>query len=304
MSQLHGIGDGWPPLAREDPVSARFEGKSAIVSGASSGIGLATAKRLGAEGASVVIVAAPSDSEDLEKAAEGLREAGVAVKELVADISDVATGPQAVELATKSFGGVDVLINNAGFSYFEEFLDSPVEHLDRTLAVNVRGTFLMTQASARVMAERGAGSIVMTASTASFMGEEFNVTYNASKAAVVGLVRSLAVDLAPVGIRVNAVAPGWVATRSTKPVREDRTQWDKHRSRIPLDRAATVDEIAAAHAFLASDDASYITGAVLLCDGGVTAGFRYSNWAAAELPEGTVIGRPAVSKTMGRPQAL
>lgn len=285
-------------------MSGRFEGKTAIVSGASSGIGLATARRLGSEGASVVIVAAPSDREDLEKAAESLRAEGISVKEIAADVAEAATAEQATTLALDSFGRLDVLINNAGFSYFEEFLDSPVEHLDRTLAVNVRGTFLMSQASARIMAEQGSGSIVMTASTASFMGEEFNVTYNASKAAVVGLVRSLAVDLAPMGIRVNAVAPGWVATRANQPVRDDRTQWDKHRSRIPLDRAATVDEVAAAHAFLASDEASYITGAVLLCDGGATAGFRYSNWAAAELPEGTRIGRPAVSKTLGRPRAL
>lgn len=285
-------------------MSGRFEGKTAIVSGASSGIGLATARRLGSEGASVVIVAAPSDSEDLEKAAESLRAEGISVKEIAADVAEAATAEQATTLALDSFGRLDVLINNAGFSYFEEFLDSPVEHLDRTLAVNVRGTFLMSQASARIMAEQGSGSIVMTASTASFMGEEFNVTYNASKAAVVGLVRSLAVDLAPMGIRVNAVAPGWVATRANQPVRDDRMQWDKHRSRIPLDRAATVDEVAAAHAFLASDEASYITGAVLLCDGGATAGFRYSNWAAAELPEGTRIGRPAVSKTLGRPRAL
>lgn len=210
-----------------------------------------------------------------------------------------------MELALRRFGGVDTLINNAGFSFFEEFLDTPVEHLDRTLAVNVRGTFLMTQAAAREMAKVNRGVIVMTASTASFMGEEFNVTYNASKAAVAGMVRSLAVDLAPMGIRVNAVAPGWVATRSTEPVREDPEQWSKHRSRIPLDRPATPAEVAAVHAFLASDDAAYVTGAVVVCDGGLTAGYRYSNWAAVEAPpEGLQIGRPQIPNTMGRPVAL
>ena len=184
-----------------------------------------------------------------------------------------------------------MLVNNAGVAYFEEALATPVEHLDRTLAVNVRGTFLMSREAAAVMGRGGA--IVNTASTASFAGEEFQATYNASKGAVASLTRSLAVDLAPRGIRVNAVAPGWVETRATRPVLADPEQWSKHRSRIPLDRAASTAEIAAVHAFLASDDAAYVTGAVVVADGGLTAGYRYSNWRAVPARSFRLLPRPA-----------
>jgi NAD(P)-dependent dehydrogenase (short-subunit alcohol dehydrogenase family) len=197
-------------------------------------------------------------------------------------------------IARERFRRLDVLVNNAGVAYFEEALGTPVEHLDRTLAVNVRGTFVMSREAAAAM-ERG-GAIVNTASTATFMGEEFQVTYNASKGAVAALTRSLAVDLAPLGIRVNAVAPGWVDTRATRPVIGDPEQWSKHRSRIPLDRAASTAEIAAVHAFLASDDAAYVTGAVVVADGGLTAGYRWSNWRA--VPGDHVVGIPDVPTDM------
>jgi NAD(P)-dependent dehydrogenase (short-subunit alcohol dehydrogenase family) len=270
----------------------RFDGKVAVVTGSSSGIGLAIAERLASEGAALVLVAAPSDAGDLQAAADRLS-GSARVESLAADIADPATAERAVELA-RSLGGLDVLVNNAGMAYFEEFLDTPLEHLERTLAVNVRGTFLFSQAAARAMIEQGrGGAMVNTASTASYVGEEYQVTYNLSKGAVAALTRSLAVDLAPHGIRVNAVAPGWVETRATRAVIEDPEQWSKHRSRIPLDRPANPEEIAAVHAFLASDDASYVTGAVYFADGGLTAGYRYANWqAVAPPPEGFAIGLP------------
>ena len=277
-------------------------GKVAIVSGASSGIGLAVAERLGSEGVKLVIVSAPADGADLERALVGLRGGGLEVEGLAADIAADATPKDVVALALSRFGRLDILVNNAGVAYFEQVLDTPLEHMDRTLAVNVRGTFAMSLEAARAMAPNRSGAIVNTASTASFAGEEFQVTYNASKGAVVALTRSLAVDLAPFGIRVNAVAPGWVETRATRPVITDPEQWAKHRSRIPLDRAATTDEIAAVFAFLASEDAAYVTGATYVCDGGLTAGYRYSNWAAEPPPpEGFSIGIPDVPTDMHRP---
>jgi len=267
------------------------------VSGASSGIGLAVAERLGAEGARLVLVAAPDDEPDLERAVESLRSRGVETEGHAADIADERTAATVVELAGERFGRLDVLVNNAGVAYFEEALRTPLEHLDRTLAVNVRGTFAMSQAAATAMVRQGAGGAIgNTASTASFLGEEFQATYNASKGAVAALTRSLAVDLAPHGIRVNAVAPGWVATRSTRAVIDDPDQWSKHRSRIPLDRPASTAEIAAVHAFLASDDASYVTGTVVVVDGGLTAGHRYSNWKA--VPGEHSVGSPNVPTDM------
>jgi NAD(P)-dependent dehydrogenase (short-subunit alcohol dehydrogenase family) len=262
----------------------RFQGKVAVVSGASSGIGLAVAERLGAEGAQLVIVGAPADEADLLQAVESLRARDVETEGLAADIADEDAARKVIELARSRFGRLDVLVNNAGVAYYEEFLETPLEHLDRTLAVNVRGTFAMSLHAAAAMGPGGA--IVNTASTASIAGEEFQVTYNASKGAVASLTRSLAVDLAPRGIRVNAVAPGWVETRSTRRVLDDPEQWSKHRSRIPLDRAASTAEIAAVHAFLASDDAAYVNGAVVVVDGGLTAGHRYSNWRALPPPPG------------------
>jgi 3-oxoacyl-[acyl-carrier protein] reductase len=283
-------------------VTARFTDRVAIVSGASSGIGLSVAERLGSEGTRLVILSAPNDAGDLETALTRLQKLGIEVEGLAADVADPKTASQAVALATSSFGRLDVLINNAGFGYYEDIFDTPVEHLDRTYAVCVRGTFAMSLEAAGVMVRQGGGSIVNTASTASFVGEEFQVTYNAAKAAVAALTRSLAVDLAPYGIRVNAVAPGWTDTRSTRPVIDNPDLWAKHRSRIPLDRAGSPDEIAAVHAFLASDDASYVTGQIYACDGGLMAGYRYSNWAAVPPPpEGLKIGIPSVPKNLGRP---
>jgi NAD(P)-dependent dehydrogenase (short-subunit alcohol dehydrogenase family) len=259
------------------------------------------AERLGAEGATLVIVAAPVDEADLERAVESLQARGVETEGIAADIADEDAARAAVELACSRFGRLDVLINNAGVAFYEELLETPVEHLDRTLAVNVRGTFVMSREAAAAMAPGSA--IVNTASTASFAGEEFQVTYNASKGAVAALTRSLAVDLAPRGIRVNAVAPGWVETRSIRAVLGDPEQWSKHRSRIPLDRAASTAEIAAVHAFLASDDAAYVTGAVVVADGGLTAGFRYSNWRAVPPPPGGhSIGIPDVPVDIHEPR--
>ncbi len=280
----------------------RFVGKVAIVSGASSGIGRAVAERLGSEGAKLVLLAAPTDEEDLKATQELLGEAGVEAIGLAADVAEEETAERAVSLALESFGGLDVLVSNAGIAFFEEIFDTPVAHLDRTFAVNVRGTFLLSVAAARAMAHRSGGAISTTVSSAAQLGEEFQVTYNVSKAAIASLTRSLAVDLAPYGVRVNGVSPGWVRTRSTAPVIASVPEWTKYRSRIPMDRAATPEEIAAAHAFLVSDDASYVTGAIVAADGGLTAGLRWSNWAAVEDARAPLpVGIPAFPETLGRP---
>jgi NAD(P)-dependent dehydrogenase (short-subunit alcohol dehydrogenase family) len=267
---------------------SRFESRAGIVTGASQGIGLAIAERLAAEGASLCLVAAPADADALTAVAERLGAVALA-----ADVGDPATADDAVAATLERFGRLDVVANNAGIAYFEELLATPVEHLDHTLHVNVRGMFLVALAAARTMAGRGGGRICCTASTASFIGEESQVTYNISKGAVAELVRSMAVDLAPHGVAVNAVAPGWVATPATAEIVADPAQWSKHRSRIPLDRPAEPAEIAAVVAFLLSGDASYMTGSIVVADGGLTAGYRYSDWDAVPQERAPREPRPA-----------
>jgi NAD(P)-dependent dehydrogenase (short-subunit alcohol dehydrogenase family) len=262
-------------------VTETFRGRAAIVTGASSGIGRAIARHLAHDGADLCLVAAPQDAIDLDGVAEDIRSAGRRVVSIASDVGEPETAERAVTETLDAFGRLDHLASNAGIAYFEEVLDSPLEHFDHTMRVNVRGMYLMTQAVGRAMAERAGGTMVCTASTASFAGEEYQATYNASKGAVAQLARSLAIDLAPYGIRVNAVAPGWVQTPPTAEILADETQWSKHRSRIPLDRPAEPSEIASVAAFLLSDASSYMTGSLVVADGGLTAGYRFSDWEAA-----------------------
>ncbi len=268
------------------PATARyaFNGRAAIVTGASQGIGRAAARRLTQEGAAVCVVAAPFDTDALEATVAEIEEAGGRAVAVAGDVSDPETAQRAVAETMRSFGRVDYLLSNAGIFYTEDIFEAPIEHLDHLLAVNVRGNYLMSVEAGRAMAQAGKGSIVCSASTASLLGEERMAAYNASKAALAGLARSLAVDLAPYGIRVNTVAPGWVDTPQNWDIRDDPVQWSRHRTRVPLDRMARPEELASVMVFLISDEASYLTGAFLLVDGGLTAGLRSSDWEAVTVP--------------------
>jgi NAD(P)-dependent dehydrogenase (short-subunit alcohol dehydrogenase family) len=262
----------------------RFQGRTAIVTGGSRGIGRAIAQRLAEDGADLCIVAAPADAADLVRASDELSSLGVRVHTIAADIGEEATAKQAVRETLERFGRLDMLASNAGVGSFEDVLDAPTELLDRTMHVNVRGMFLITTECARAMRVAGDGRIVCTASTASYMGEEGQAVYNISKGAVAALARSLAVDLAAHGVRVNAVAPGWVDTPANSEVVDDPGWWSQGRATIPLDRMADPREIANVVGFLLSDEASYMCGSLVVVDGGMTAGFRKSGWSASISP--------------------
>ena len=237
----------------------RLEGKRVVVTGGTSGIGAATSWRFVAEGARVVSV-----SLGAAETVEGLAGA------LEADVADAAAVRDAFSEADELLGGLDVLVANAGISIRHGFLDITPEEWRRVLAVNLDGIFHCAQAAARRMVGGDGGAILLTASTNALVGHALYADYNASKAGVVALTRTLALELAP-RVRVNCVCPGYVLTRMQQ-AEYTPEMLRAVDARIPLGRHARPDEVAALFAFLASDEAAYITGAAIPIDGGETAG--------------------------------
>jgi NAD(P)-dependent dehydrogenase (short-subunit alcohol dehydrogenase family) len=254
-------------------VARRFDGKNVIVTGAGRGIGRAIAQRFASEGADVMCV-----GRTLEPLEETVALCGSGFAHL-ADVSVSADAGGVVDAALDRWDRIDVLVNNAGIDDETPFLDMDEENWDAVIATNLKGPFVVSQRVGRVMAEQGGGVILHNASIDASGGDGPFASYNASKAGILGLNRTMAVELAPHGIRVNAVSPGFTHTDMTeRAVGPKMMEYLLHDfDRVPMRRLVKPEEIAAAFAFLASDDASGITGINLTVDCGLTA-----NWYILE----------------------
>jgi NAD(P)-dependent dehydrogenase (short-subunit alcohol dehydrogenase family) len=239
--------------------------KRVLITGGASGIGAATAARFLEEGARVCVLDRDAQGCDhIRRELPGLAEA------IIADVTDLMQVEAAFAEAVRLMDGVDVLINNAGISIRHNFLEITPEEWEKVLSVNLTGMFYVAQTAARHMWERGSGAILQTASTNGLVGQPFYADYNATKAGVIALTKTMAVELAP-KVRVCAVAPGYVLTPMQRAEYSDAMLEEVNR-KIPLRRHAEPAEIAALFAYLASDDAAYVTGQVITIDGGETAG--------------------------------
>jgi NAD(P)-dependent dehydrogenase (short-subunit alcohol dehydrogenase family) len=251
-------------------MQTNFAGKNAVVTGGANGIGLACAQVLAAGGAKVWIfdLAGEAPSE----AGRTLGGAGIAV-----DVTSAASMAEAFARVRAEGGSLDVVVANAGTVLPAKLLQTSDEGWRKTIEVNLTGAFVTVRAAAELMAKQRAGSIVLTASTNSFDGESDLTAYNASKAGLLGLVRTAANELGPYGIRVNAVCPGLIRTRLTETHFSNPDILKSYFQHIPLGRGGETKEVGAAVGFLASDAASFITGTTLVVDGGQMAS-KFGTW--------------------------
>ena len=251
----------------------RIEGKPCVVTGAASGIGRATAERFAEEGAQVLCV--DIDGDGVRDAVERIRATGGIAEAEEADVAVRAQADNFIGRCVGLWGGIEVLVNNAGVNLPGVFHEAPDETIERTLAVNLKGPIYACQAAIPHMLERGRGSIVNVSSVNGVVAEPYLTVYAASKGAIVMLSRGIALDYAKQGIRCNAICPGWVDTPINYAHAEMLGGLEKVYESIdsfqPIGRPGEPREIANVALFLASDEASFLTGSVVLADGGMTA---------------------------------
>jgi 2-dehydro-3-deoxy-D-gluconate 5-dehydrogenase len=252
-------------VPNDHPGTTLLAGMAVIVTGASRGIGRATALRLAELGADVALLQrSPAEETVAAIEAHGRQACLVQV-----DLSDAPAAQAAVTDAAEALGRLDAAVCNAGIILRRPALELSLDEWNRTLAVNLTGAFAVAQAAGRIIVSRGTpGSIVLTASVLSFQGGLNTSAYAASKGGVLQLTRALANEWAPLGIRVNAVAPGYVENENTEPLRQDPVRYEEISRRIPAGRWASDAEIADGIAFLLGPNSSYVNGHALVIDGG------------------------------------
>jgi 3-oxoacyl-[acyl-carrier protein] reductase len=241
-------------------------GKTAIVTGAATGIGRATAQLLAARGARVVAAGLQPDA--LAATAKTITEAGGEALAVDADLSDPDAIDAVAAAAQDAFGGADILVNNAAIYPLGPWHEMDADQWDAVFATNIRGYFLMARAVRPQMIARGGGAVVNVASVTFFTGNALLLAYVASKGAVIGFTRALAREAGPDGIRANAVAPGAFPTAATEIHADQEGLWREVLEAQSIKRRGEVDDVARAIVFFASDDASFVSGQTLLVDGG------------------------------------
>lgn len=247
----------------------RLKGKTAVVTGSSRGIGRAIAIKFAKEGANVVVNSRKKDS--AQKVADEIKKMKTAGKVIAVegDVSKVETAKRLVEAAVKEFGSLDIFVNNAGVISYANFLDLSVKDWEALMAVDLKGVFLCSQAAAKQMVKQGnGGKIINISSIAGFVGFHNLPHYCAAKGGVIELTKQMALELAPHKINVNSIGPGAIQTDMTKQVESDPKMLKQILARIPMGRLGQPEEIAAVASFLASDEASYVTGETIFVDGG------------------------------------
>jgi meso-butanediol dehydrogenase/(S,S)-butanediol dehydrogenase/diacetyl reductase len=248
-----------------------LSGKNVLVTGGASGIGQAAAARFLEEGSNVSVLDNSAD-----RRARVADELPGLSSVIAADVSKMDEVQTAFNAALDSMGSVDVLVNNAGISIRHDFLDITQDEWDAVVGVNLKGIFNVAQTAARHMTDKGSGVIINTASTAGNNGYPHYADYSASKGGVIALTQAMALELAPT-IRVNAISPGYVLTPMQRAEYSDE-MLDAVNRKIPLGRHCKPEEIAALFAFLASEDAAFVTGHVYVMDGAETTGGLCSQW--------------------------